>query len=67
MYEDDRDQPEMDMAAGHGEPELRRHEWTCREKTVEVTLAELRQALAVLAVLDLDDDLEEAGEALWVH
>lgn len=47
--------------------ELREYDWSARPQAVELSLEELRQALAVLAVLDGDDEGAEPGMSLWVH
>ncbi len=68
MYDDDRKPLDTDSLFLRDElkPELRSHDLR-EENTVEVTLAELRRALAVLAVLEMDEERDAAGEALWVH
>lgn len=66
MYDEDRAPPALDLLDDQ-ELELREYDWSARPQAVELSLEELRQALAVLAVLDGDDEGVEPGMSLWVH
>lgn len=66
MYDEDRAPPALDLLDDQ-ELELREYDWSARPQAVELSLEELRQALAVLAVLDGDDEGAEPRMSLWVH
>lgn len=65
MSDDDDGSPKMDGAAFEPalELELKEYDWASRPAPAEVSLEELKQALAVLAVLGMDED----EQPVWVH